>query len=75
MSCLVENIIKFSKPESFIITNLFDLFMTEQGECFKSERGGLQKESVFNIFTRIFAYFPHFTTFSHVEQMKICLSG
>ena len=29
-----------------------------------------RKSLFFNIFTHIFAYFPHFTIFSHVEKIK-----
>ena len=32
--------------------------------------GSTRKSRVFNIFTGIFAYFPHFTIFSYVEQIK-----
>ena len=38
------------------------------------EGGGLQERvCFFNIFKCSFAYFPHFTIFSYVEQIKICL--
>ena len=32
--------------------------------------GGCKKSLFFNIFTRIFAYFPDFTIFSFLEQIK-----
>ena len=32
-----------------------------------------RKTMFFYIFTRVFAHFPHFTIFSYVEQIKICL--
>ena len=35
--------------------------------------GSAGKSLFFNIFTSIFAYFPHFTIFSYVEQIKVCL--
>ena len=34
------------------------------------DRGSAKKESVFNIFIRIFAYFLYFTIFFYVEQIK-----
>ena len=36
--------------------------------------GGSARKNLFiDIFTHIFTYFPHFTVFSCVEQIKICL--
>ena len=37
--------------------------------------GDLQRRLFFSIFTHVFAYLPHFTIISYVEQIKNCLSG
>ena len=39
----------------------------------KGLEGSARKSLFFDIFTRIFAYFPHFMLFTYVEQIKICL--
>ena len=46
-----------------------DLLRIKQSERYNN--GGIfKKESVFDIFSRIFACFPHFTIFSDVEQIS-----
>ena len=62
----------FGKLEKCI--NLFDIFMIKPGESSRNNGESTKKESVFQNFHTHFSCFSHFTIFSHVEQMKICLS-
>ena len=57
----------FLKPET--CANVLNLFRIKQDEFCKNERSA-EKESVFSIFTHVFAYLSHFTIFFFVEQIN-----
>ena len=67
MSTLVEKKEYFWKPKA--CTNFLDQLRVKESECYRN-RGSARKSLFLNIFARIFAYFPHLTIFSYVQQLK-----